>query len=57
MLETVLDMLRDPDKKGQHQAMGWKMDFFNVDQLEIGSGVNYLTKSHVQDDWNPYWWR
>ena len=30
MLESVLDMLRDPDKKGQHEPMGWD-GHFDVD--------------------------
>jgi hypothetical protein len=42
MLESVLDMLRDPDKKGQHEVMGCN-GLFSIDRLEIGSAVNYLS--------------
>ena len=48
MLETVLDMLRDPDKKGQHEVMGWGWSF-DLDQLEFGFAVNYLSAAAIQN--------
>lgn len=41
-------MLRDPDKKGQHELMGVAIGLFNVDPLEFGSGVNYLSAAANQ---------
>jgi len=53
MLETVLDMLRDPDNKGQHEVMGWD-GLFDVDQLEFGSALNYLSAAANQKSRNDH---
>jgi hypothetical protein len=40
-------MLRDSDKKGQHEVMGGD-GLFNVEELEFGSAVNYLSAAANQ---------
>jgi hypothetical protein len=41
-------MLRDPDKKGQHERSGRAPSVSNVDQLEFASRVNYLNAEAIQ---------
>ena len=48
MLKTVLDMLRDPDERGQHEVMSCRWSLSNIDQLEFGSGLNYLNAAANQ---------
>ena len=49
VLETVVDMLRDPDKQGQHELMGWD-GRFNVEKLELGFVVNYLSAAPINQN-------